>query len=841
MYKVGTVARVKRVALGVLLMGSIIVLCSMTSFGASTVKLAWDASPDGHIAGYNVYYGNAPHSYPNEVPVGNSLATTISGLADGKTYFVSVTAVDDTGIESDFSDEITYSTPGVNQSPTISGIPTQTGLMNQTKSGISFTISDPETAASSLSLSAVSSVTSLVPNANIVFGGTGQNRTVTITPATGQTGSTLITLTVGDGTNTASSSFTLDIQQPSVNTAPTISSISAQAGTVNQATAPLPFTIGDAETAASSLTLSAVSSVTTLVPNANITFGGSGANRTVTVTPATGKTGSTQITISVSDGTNSANTSFSFTVQATATNTPPTISAISTQTSTVNQSIAAIPFTIGDAQTAASSLGLSAVSSVTSLIPNANIVFGGSGQNRTVTITPVADQTGSSQITITVNDGTNSANSSFTVTIQPAAANTPPTISAIANQAGYVSHAVGPIAFTVNDSTTPAASLAVSAVSSDQSLVPNASIALGGTGQNRTVTITPTPGQTGTANITVSVSDGIASAQSSFVLSISQPTAMPKSDLPATSTYNGLFYEDDAVRLQSAGSFKVTVTSAGKYSGTVQMATGKYSFSGQFGTFCEGTNVIVRKGRSPLVFNFSLNDAASLGQVSGTVSDGGWAAQMHGAVTRFNAATHPAPYSGSYTLAVPSSDLGVPLSLGNGFGSVRVDGSGNVKLSGVLADGTKVTQSAQISEDGVWPLFVPLYSGKGLLIAWISFTSRTFDDLHGDLNWIKQPDPAAHYYGGGFALQGAAVGSEYTPFSALALNATIARMQSSGSANGLITSIKVSTTTGTFKGSMLDRSTGKPMNFQGAMLQKPDAGYGFILGTVQSVPVLLTP
>ncbi|MDQ3881003.1 MAG: hypothetical protein M3295_08020, partial [Chloroflexota bacterium] len=70
------------------------------------------------------------------------------------------------------------------------------------------------------------------------------------------------------------------------NTAPTISDIPNQTIDEDGTTGALSFTIGDPDTAISALTVSGSSSNTTLVPNANISFGGSGANRTVTVTPA---------------------------------------------------------------------------------------------------------------------------------------------------------------------------------------------------------------------------------------------------------------------------------------------------------------------------------------------------------------------------------------------------------------------------------------------------------------------------------------------------------------------------------------------------------------------------
>ena len=86
------------------------------------------------------------------------------------------------------------------------------------------------------------------------------------------------------------------------NTAPTISNVADQTLAENSATAALPVTIGDAATAAASLTLSAVSSNQTLVPNANIVLGGSGADRTVTVTPAANQAGTATVTLTVSDG-----------------------------------------------------------------------------------------------------------------------------------------------------------------------------------------------------------------------------------------------------------------------------------------------------------------------------------------------------------------------------------------------------------------------------------------------------------------------------------------------------------------------------------------------------------
>src|SRR5439155_1042041 len=102
-----------------------------------------------------------------------------------------------------------------------------------------------------------------------------------------------------------------------------------------------------------------------------------------------------------------------------------------------------------------------------------------------------------------------------------------PTISSIANQGTAISTAKGPINFTINDAETAAASLLLSATSSNPTLLPNGNITFGGSGANRTVTLTPAPGGTGTADVTITVTDadGGTSTQT-FTLSVN-PTYTP--------------------------------------------------------------------------------------------------------------------------------------------------------------------------------------------------------------------------------------------------------------------------------------------------------------------------
>src|SRR5207244_1005515 len=132
-------------------------------------------------------------------------------------------------------------------------------------------------------------------------------------------------------------------------------------------------------------------------------FGGSGANRTVSVTPAANQNGTATITVMVSDGALTA--SGAFTLTANAVNDAPTLTALANQTINEDGSTGAVAFTVGDLETAAGSLAVSGSSSDSPPRRASDLVFGGSGANRTVTVTPAANQNGTATITVTVSDG----------------------------------------------------------------------------------------------------------------------------------------------------------------------------------------------------------------------------------------------------------------------------------------------------------------------------------------------------------------------------------------------------------------------------------------------------
>jgi hypothetical protein len=319
----------------------------------------------------------------------------------------------------------------------------------------------------------------------------------------------------------ATNSFLLTVKAG--NTPPIISRIEDQ--TIAQdKSIELVFSLNDKETAPERLSVTKGSSNSILIPESNIELTARGTNGRVRISPAKGQTGESTIRLTVSDG--DAETSTEFVVRVSPSNTPPTISEIEDQTTEQNRPIE-LTFTVGDKETLARDLILTKMSSNPSLVPEQNILLGRADTSGVLRITPMADQSGSSRITLVVTDGSLSATNSFLLTVK--AGNTPPTISDIADQVTEENKTIE-LTFTVGDKETPAPDLILTKISSDPSLVPERNILIGRSGAAAALRIAPAANQSGTSRITLIVSDGSFRATNSFLLTVKAADLRP--DIP---------------------------------------------------------------------------------------------------------------------------------------------------------------------------------------------------------------------------------------------------------------------------------------------------------------------
>jgi hypothetical protein len=414
-----------------------------------------------------------------------------------------------------------------NTPPTLGPVPDQSINEDTSTGAIPFTVSDQETAASQIILTASSSNPILVPSENIVFGGAGTSRTVTLTPAANKSGSAVITVTANDGWAKTTQTFNVTVKP--VNDPPVISSaIGPQTIPMNGSSGLLTILVGDPESPAESLVVTVTSSNPALIPDSGLSLSGAGAARTLRLTPAAGAAGTATITIQVSDLAATTTQQFLVTVAPSSITRPPTISDIGDRWSVDGSPVRNIPFLVADPDTAVSTLTVTGVSDNPTLLPTSGIVLSGTGASRAVSLIPAPGRTGRTVVTLTVTDGRNKAIESFVLTVGPvAAADTPPTISSLPDIAVPGGTPVaGPYSFVVGDSETPAAGLAVGASSSATSLVRAGDLILGGSGAVRSITVYPEPGQSGSSWILLWVSDGRNATTNSFRFTV-RPSNTP--------------------------------------------------------------------------------------------------------------------------------------------------------------------------------------------------------------------------------------------------------------------------------------------------------------------------
>ena len=73
---------------------------------SGTATLTWTANTETDLAGYNVYMGTQPGTYGAPVSVGTATTYTIGNLTGGVTYYFVVTALNNAGVESLHSTEV---------------------------------------------------------------------------------------------------------------------------------------------------------------------------------------------------------------------------------------------------------------------------------------------------------------------------------------------------------------------------------------------------------------------------------------------------------------------------------------------------------------------------------------------------------------------------------------------------------------------------------------------------------------------------------------------------------------------------------------------------------------
>jgi predicted outer membrane repeat protein len=282
---------------------------------------------------------------------------------------------------------------------------------------------------------------------------------VTFTPSANTNGSSGFgfSYVTTDGAGNDSAPATVSINVTPVNDAPTLDTITnvivdedAGAQTVNLSG----ISAGGDET--QTLTITATSDNTAVVPNPTVTYTSPNATGTLSFAPVADANGTATITVMVTDngGTENGgvnNTTRTFTVTVNAVNDAPTLDPITDVTVDEDaeaQTVDLSGISAGGGETQA--LTITATSDNTSVVPDPSVTYTNSDTTGTLSFKPAADANGTATITVTVTDNgsntqpnVNTFVQTFTVTVN--SINDSPTALTLSAQSVDENSAIGTV------------------------------------------------------------------------------------------------------------------------------------------------------------------------------------------------------------------------------------------------------------------------------------------------------------------------------------------------------------------------------------------------------------
>ncbi len=98
---------------------ALFLMAAILAAPVSALTLSWDPNPESDITSYQLCYGTTPGSHPTQLAPAATTTATITGLVEGTTYYFVVTAINQAGLESTPSAEISYQVPVTTTTPTV--------------------------------------------------------------------------------------------------------------------------------------------------------------------------------------------------------------------------------------------------------------------------------------------------------------------------------------------------------------------------------------------------------------------------------------------------------------------------------------------------------------------------------------------------------------------------------------------------------------------------------------------------------------------------------------------------------------------------------------------------
>lgn len=372
-------------------------------------------------------------------------------------------------------------------------------------------------------------------------------------------------------------------------------------------------------------------------------------------------------------------------------------------------------------------------------------------------------------------------------------------------------------------------------------------------GKRYAIKVTPKPG-----HLFASWSSNVATpsdASTTFVMASNTvlTATIVSNYFPIVSgTYQGLFLSDTNAAPTNSGFLSLTVTGTGAFSGRLSFPSHVYSLIYKFDY--DGSIALAGTGLDANLIYIFLNLDLTGGSdaMTGSVIDYSttsgiiWSNSLvaYREVKKLTSTNTPAP--GKYVLNFEPATNG-PVTA-DGYAAVNVSPGGAVVLAGALADNNAISQSAGVSKDGIWPVYLApaSYRGKGMVIGWE--TNLPAGGCDGQLFWIKPATAkptSATYYPDGFAETLGSIGTNYVApaegaqyqivFGGGSLGSTLVtnlltvksgKFSPGSDADKLAIALSA---TGVVSGHFVNSVDSKVLSFKGAFTAASQGGAGFTL------------
>ena len=251
--------------------------------------------------------------------------------------------------------------------------------------------------------------------------------------------------------------------------------------------------------------------------------------------------------------------------------------------------------------------------------------------------------------------------------------------------------------------------------------------------------------------------------QSNLVL---QASFIPNPFLPLAGDYTGLLLETvESSGYLNFGSFTLTLTANGRFTGKLQLRGETLPFAGRAdGNGASEIRVTRPLCPEPIQLQIQFDVARVLrDSVSGLLTSPTISTRLIG-----YRPIGDATYAGRYTFRIPNwindeQDTASPK--GDGAGTLVVDARGKATLAGNLGDGTAFTLSTVVYADGSVPIYLPLYQARGMLLGIVGLNTNVppFHVYSSSMIWLKPFASKDRLYSGGFFTIRYFLGARYTP------------------------------------------------------------------------------